>query len=288
MNHSSSPPDFTIISPSYNYAQYIEEMLESVARQEGVTFEHLVFDAGSTDGTLDILKRYPHVDLVVESDKGMSDAINKGFKKAKGRWVMWLNTDDRLKPDALQAALSILESESFRHIDFGFGSWDFIGEKGEYIKTMKVCGFDRKIMTYHGCYVGSTSCFMRRETTMAEGHLLDEDLKIVMDAEYYLRCFDAGKRFKVLPISLADFRLHGDNASQSYLSARIGFQSFVTKERSLSEGRAVRRFFGYRFPRNAVNQAIPDSALWYLMKIKKGFLKMVSPKPVDPTEYLRN
>ncbi|MDB4320684.1 glycosyltransferase, partial [Akkermansiaceae bacterium] len=62
--------DFTIVSPSYNYASYIEQMLESVAGQEGVTFEHLIFDAGSTDGTLDIIRKFPHVRLVVEPDKG--------------------------------------------------------------------------------------------------------------------------------------------------------------------------------------------------------------------------
>lgn len=66
--------------------------------QEGVTFEHIIQDAGSTDGTLDILHSYPHLKLHVEKDSGMSEGINRGFRKARGKWVMWLNTDDRLLP----------------------------------------------------------------------------------------------------------------------------------------------------------------------------------------------
>ena len=103
------PPLFSIITPSYNYAKYVRECIESVKAQEGVTFEHIVFDAVSTDGTLDILREYPHLDVTVKPDRGMSDAINKGFRKAKGKWVMWLNTDDRLLPGALKAVAAFAE-----------------------------------------------------------------------------------------------------------------------------------------------------------------------------------
>ena len=93
-------PDFSIITPSYNYARYVRECIESVKNQEGATFEHIIQDAGSTDGTLDILHSYPHLKLHVEKDSGMSEGINRGFRKARGKWVMWLNTDDRLLPGA--------------------------------------------------------------------------------------------------------------------------------------------------------------------------------------------
>ena len=96
-------PDFSIITPSYNYARYVRECIESVKNQEGATFEHIIQDAGSTDGTLDILHSYPHLKLHVEKDSGMSEGINRGFRKARGKWVMWLNTDDRLLPGALAA-----------------------------------------------------------------------------------------------------------------------------------------------------------------------------------------
>lgn len=86
-------PDFSIVTPSFNYATYVRECIESVLGQEGATFEHIIQDAGSTDGTLDILREYPHLKLHVEKDSGMSEGINRGFLKATGKWVMWLNTD---------------------------------------------------------------------------------------------------------------------------------------------------------------------------------------------------
>lgn len=100
-------PDFSIVTPSYNYARYVRECIESVKNQEGATFEHIIQDAGSTDGTLDILNSYPHLKLHVEKDSGMSEGINRGFRKARGKWVMWLNTDDRLLPGALAAVKAL-------------------------------------------------------------------------------------------------------------------------------------------------------------------------------------
>ena len=102
-------PDFSIITPSYNYARYVKECIESVKNQEGVTFEHIIQDAGSTDGTLDILHSYPHLKLHVEKDSGMSEGINRGFRKARGKWVMWLNTDDRLLPIPAQMRTLCME-----------------------------------------------------------------------------------------------------------------------------------------------------------------------------------
>ena len=77
-------PDFSIVAPSFNYASYVRECIESVLSQKGATFEHIIQDAGSTDGTLDILREYPHLKLHVEKDSGMSEGINKGFLKARG------------------------------------------------------------------------------------------------------------------------------------------------------------------------------------------------------------
>jgi glycosyltransferase involved in cell wall biosynthesis len=83
--------DFTIVTASYNYGHYIGECLESVATQDGVTIEHLVMDAGSKDDTAAVVAGFPHASFFQEPDKGMTDGINKGFRRAKGRWVMWLN-----------------------------------------------------------------------------------------------------------------------------------------------------------------------------------------------------
>lgn len=88
------PLKFSILTPSYNQAPFIEQTILSVARQPGVEKEHIVVDGGSNDGTVDVLKKYPHLIWVSEKDKGQADALRKGLKLATGDIVGWLNSDD--------------------------------------------------------------------------------------------------------------------------------------------------------------------------------------------------
>ena len=144
-------PDFSIITPSYNYARYVRECIESVHNQEGATFEHIIQDAGSTDGTLDILHSYPHLKLHVEKDSGMSEGINRGFRKARGKWVMWLNTDDRLLPGALAAVKAFADSRP--DADIVHGAWNFIGPDGDIQRAMKALPYSLNMHIWYGTYL---------------------------------------------------------------------------------------------------------------------------------------
>ena len=124
--------DFTIVTASYNYGHYIGECLESVASQEGATFEHLVMDAVSKDDTAEVVARFPHAQFFQEPDQGMSDGINKGFRRAQGKWVMWLNADDRLKPGALKALKAFAEKNP--RADVIYANWDFIDGDGHLLR----------------------------------------------------------------------------------------------------------------------------------------------------------
>jgi glycosyltransferase involved in cell wall biosynthesis len=77
---------FSIITPSYNQGRFLPDCVESVLSQIGVDVEHIVTDAGSTDDTLQVLLRYPHLQWTSERDAAMSDGINKGFRQASGDW----------------------------------------------------------------------------------------------------------------------------------------------------------------------------------------------------------
>lgn len=200
-------PKFSIITPSYNQGRFIAGCIESVLAQAGDGFEveHIVTDAGSTDETLEVLARYPHLQWTSEPDKGMSDGINKGFLKASGDWLMWLNCDDDLLPGALAKVAAFIRDHP--DADVIHADCAYIDEAGNFLRRKYDTPVDEWDLLFFGCVIPSTSTFYRREIIMA-GHLLDVNYKNTMDLEYYLRLMRLGYRFRYLPELLAHFRWH--------------------------------------------------------------------------------
>jgi len=265
-------PDFTIVTASYNYGHYIRECLESVARQEGVTYEHLIYDGGSTDNTADVIAEFPHVTFVQEPDEGMSDAINKGFAAARGKWVMWLNTDDRLKPGALKALLDFAKGKD--DVDVIYGGWDFINQDGGFMRSMTIFPFQKSMLSNYGCYIGSTSTFYRNSTVINEGHHLNVDYKYVMDGEYYNRLASLGKKFTYMHALLADFRIHGMNLSFRHKEVTNASEQLVL-EHQYAESTAIRRIYGSRKISKAPLVWMVDSVLFSYYALKKAFMKRI-------------
>lgn len=262
--------DFTIITPSFNYGLYLRECLESVASQTGVSFEHLVIDACSTDETGDVVRDFPNVDFRREPDLGMSDGINKGFRRARGKWVMWLNADDRLKPGALAAVKEFVNSRP--EADVVYGAWDFIERTGNYSRTMTLFPFNRRALIYLGCYIGSTSTFLRRATILDEGYLLNIKFRYVMDGEYYARLAANGKRFVYLPRVLADFRIHGENLSfRNHRTNKV--DDCLKLQYQYSEARAIRRAYGATWFSDENWNSVVDTFLQTYYRGYKAILK---------------
>src|SRR5688572_1037654 len=101
-------PLVSIVTPSLNQGRYLDEAIRSVQGQDYPRLEHVVVDGGSTDETLDVLRRHPHLRWVSEPDGGQSDAVNKGFRLARGEIFGWLNADDYYLPGAVAAAVAVL------------------------------------------------------------------------------------------------------------------------------------------------------------------------------------
>lgn len=114
-------PLVSIITPSYNQARFLEATLQSVLRQRYSNLEYLVVDGASTDGSVDIIKRYADrlAWWVSEPDKGQADAINKGFRRASGEIVAWLNSDDLYLPDAISEAVAVFQTHPEASLIFG-------------------------------------------------------------------------------------------------------------------------------------------------------------------------
>lgn len=265
-------PDFTIITPSFNYGRYLHDCLASVASQVGVNLEHLVYDGGSTDDSREVAARFPHVRWIEESDRGMSDAINKGFAQAKGKWLMWLNADDRLLPGALQEVLRVLNQSD---ADLVYGDWNFINEHGSYLRRVKCPRWSMFVHVHHHCYIGSTAAFFRNATVMAEGYRLHEEFRYVMDGELFARLHVAGKKLEHMPITVADFRIHGSNASMLHLGKTRDMVKILAAERQHIESRAIRRAYGVTLFDDPYLNGFVDGVLWILARIWKQVRKFV-------------
>lgn len=264
--------DFTIITANRNYGRFLGDCLASVASQVGVKLEHLVLDAGSTDESREVAAGFPEVTWVDSDDAGMSEAINRGFDLARGRWVMWLNADDRLKSGALAAILQRLGGTP---ADVVYGDFDFIDEAGDFLRSVRLPGWSPFVHIHHHCYIGSTAAFYRKASVIDEGFRLREDFRYVMDGEFYARLGANGKRFEHVPVSVADFRLHDSNASMLHLGKSREMEKILAAEKQHVESRAIRRAYGVTLFNDPYLNGLVDGVFWVIAKGWKGILRLL-------------
>ena len=205
----------SIITPSLNQAQFFERTIQSVLAQQWTPLEHIVLDGGSTDGTLDILKKYgAHLRWISEPDKGQSDAVNKGIKMAAGDVVGWLNSDDIYYPGAVKLAVEFLAAHP--EFDAVYGMADYIAADDSIIDTYPTEPWHFPRLK-DVCFICQPALFLRRSVFERHGYL-DTDLHYCMDYEYFLRLGRAGVRFGYLETKLAGARMYVGNKT---ISGRI-------------------------------------------------------------------
>ncbi len=203
-------PKISIVTPSFNQGKFIESAIQSVLQQNYSNFEHIILDNCSTDQTVEILQRYPHLIWKSKPDRGQSDALNQGFRLATGDIIGWLNADDLYLPECFERiAVSFASPQS----DIVYGDYRWIDEHGKIIQLRKELDFDFFILKYlHVLYIPSTSTFFNRRI-FEEENFLDHSLKYSMDYEFFLRLARKKYRFIHLNAYLADFRWHEENKS---------------------------------------------------------------------------
>ncbi len=202
---SERRPLVSIVTPSFNAARFIEKTIESVLAQDYPRIEYVVMDGGSTDGTVEILKRYAdRLKFVSEADKGAADAINRGFALTHGEIFTYVNADDILLPGAVSAAVASLQGD----VVYGDAWW--IDETGERIARYPVRDFDAALLARE-CFICQPASFLRREAFERAGGM-DASLQLTFDYEFWMRL---GKtcRFRRIGAELAESRMHRDNKS---------------------------------------------------------------------------
>ncbi len=206
-----SLPKVSIITPSFNQAEYIEKTIKSVLSQDYSNFEYIVMDGGSTDGTVEILKKYDKkIIWRSEKDKGQGEAINKGLKLAKGEILAYLNSDDTYSPGALKKVAEFFIKNPKKI--WVFGKCRIIDEKDKEIRKSITSykNFWLSRYNYHTLlilnYISQPAVFWRREVYREIGEFNQEEYW-ELDYDYWLRL---GKKYEpgFIDQYLANFRVH--------------------------------------------------------------------------------
>lgn len=200
----SEQPLVSIVTPSFNMGGFIEETIRSVLDQDYPNIEYLVMDGGSSDGTLDILKRYEgRLKYVSEPDRGQTDAVNKGFQSSRGSIFTFLNADDTLLPGAVTAAVQAFADHPEAGVVYG-DAW-FIAEDGSRTAPYPVEPFDAKKFERR-CFICQPAAFIRREVYSSSG-MLDPERHNALDYDLWIRI---AQRYPMKKIDkfLANSRIH--------------------------------------------------------------------------------
>lgn len=200
----------SIVTPSYNQAPYIEETIRSVFSQDA-QIEYLIVDGGSTDGTVDIIRKYEDrlTWWASEKDRGQTDAINKGFARAKGEIFAWINSDDTYKPGAVAAAAKVLQEHP--EIGMVYGDCNYINAAGEVIGQFDAAQTSYRLLRRGVTRIPQQTMFFRAELWKQVGPL-DPSFYFAMDYDLWTRIAKRTE-IKYVPQTWANFRLHTSGKS---------------------------------------------------------------------------
>lgn len=207
MNSSSNLPKVSIITPSFNQGQFLEASIRSVLEQDYPNIEYIVVDGGSKDDSVEVIKKYQDrlAWWVSEKDKGHADALNKGFSRATGEILAWLNSDDIYFPGAVTEAVSVLQSHP--EVGMVYGDADLIDDSGETVGQFGSKQTGYRQMLRGSVHIPQATTFFRTDIWKQVGPL-DLSLFFSFDYDLWVRIAKVSQVLYV-PKHWAKFRIHG-------------------------------------------------------------------------------
>ncbi|MBD2107743.1 glycosyltransferase family 2 protein [Nodosilinea sp. FACHB-13] len=210
MPDGSDWPRVSVITPSYNQGQFLEETIRSVLLQGYPNLEYIIIDGGSTDNSIEIIKKYQSriTYWLSEKDKGQAHAINKGLKISTGSILGWINSDDLYTKDALKKVIQAFYQNQLYTLVHG--NRILINENSEVTGCSPLSPFIPETTSYN---ISSETVFWKR-SIMEKAGLLKESLQFAMDLEFFCRLYLCGKFLK-LDEYLGYFRCYSFNKSST-------------------------------------------------------------------------
>lgn len=270
----SRPESLTasVVVPNFNYAQYIQETLDSLAAQDDSDLDVIIVDGGSTDGSLEIIEEWARdhgARWVSEPDHGQSNAINKGIRMARGDIITWINSDDLLEPGSVKRIVGEFSRDP--ELDFVWGFCLLIDQDGNPLRIGNPDIWpDLALLRRTRCFVRQPGTWWRRSLHDRFGEL-DESYRYTFDYEFFLRI--AGQvKARFLPQIVSRFRLHPRSKT---VNERSGFMPEQWRAFRSHGGRLASPFV-----LDAIRNYYVMPALWRMSQPFRRLLwKMLGLKP---------
>jgi glycosyltransferase involved in cell wall biosynthesis len=254
LNKDSSWPTISIVTPSLNQGQFIEECIKSVKNQTYKNIEHIIVDGGSTDNTIDILKKYEgtyNMVWISEPDTGMYDAINKGFKLSKGEIMAWINADDMYLPWSFEIVVNAI---SKLNIDWCTGVPGLWSKQGLHHGLLFFIPIYSRFLIKKGCYQGKGLGWIQQESTFWTRKLWNKaggevNSTLQLAGDFYLwKSFAEHSHLYTINAVLAGFRVH--SGQKTYSSMDKYYQEIKNVRNIFTIGLSLcHKLFGINFMR---------------------------------------
>lgn len=239
------PPTISVVTPSYNHGEFLEDLIVSIKRQEySCSIEHVVVDADSSDDTVEILERHSSgYDLrwVSEPDRGQTNAVNKGIGIANGDWIVWQNADDYFLPGAFAAFEEAVETTPESEVVYG--DIQLVDVDGELMYERQFTRPSRLIQRYLSNFMANQAAFIRADLFDRLGPL-NERYEYAMDVELFWKLLNYGGTYTHLREPIAAIRIHDDTKSEDSRDAQSNQGDVIT--RSMDRPAPFERFLSDR------------------------------------------
>lgn len=218
---------FSVVIPSYNQGKYLERTIKSILNQNYKKIELIIIDGGSSDNSLEVIKKYESSInyWVSESDEGQADALNKGFSKATGDILCWLNSDDIFLPETISTVNNIFITNSNTH--FIYGNIYMINEDDKIIDYHKSIDFHFPTHIYVGGIFQQPSTFWKRELYNIVGGV-NKEFRFCMDADLFARMSEKNTPMYTEKF-LSCFRVHDESKSTNLQDVRKAERIIILK-----------------------------------------------------------